>query len=391
MNQITRVANPIAGEIAAAPSPQSAMASTDQVRAIAETKAAMAIAQANPRNEMAASDRIINACQRPGLAEAAIYSYARGGSDIEGPSIRLAEAIAQNWGNLHFGLREIAQRQGESEVQAFAWDLETNVRREISFTVPHTRDTKSGPKALRDSRDIYEMVANMGQRRVRSCILAVIPGDIIEMAVEQCNITMRASADTSPEAIQKLVVAFQAFGVVQQQIEERIQRRLDTITPAQVVAMKKIYRSLRDGMSTPDQWFTPIEGDAGTDENKQKRAAKGNAGVKDALQRQKGKDQPAPDAQAEKNNEPAPPPHTETVAKDADSPADESASEEDSPATAFLKETRAGIEQATTKETVAAVEDKWLKNAVAYPDEVQTEIDGMLAAKRAELREHHEN
>ena len=39
------------------------------------------------------------------------------------------------------------------------------------------------------------------------------------------------------------------------QIEKRIQRRLDTITAAQLVQLRKIFNSMKDGMSTPADWF----------------------------------------------------------------------------------------------------------------------------------------
>lgn len=247
---------------AVAERPQSAVASatanTDSQRAVAEVQAAMMIARANPRDPIVSMDRILNSCQRRTLAEAAVYSYSRGGSDISGPSIRLAEAIAQQWGNLSYGIRELDQRGGESTVQAYAWDVETNTRREMVFTVPHERHTKSGTKKLTDPRDIYELVANQGARRLRACILSVIPGDVIEAAVGQCEQTMHASADTSPEGIQKLLSAFEQFGVNKEQIEKRIQRRLDAVTPAQVVGLKKVFVSLRDGMSKPGDWFEDV-------------------------------------------------------------------------------------------------------------------------------------
>lgn len=232
-----------------------ALAQTDQQRAIAEVQSAMMIARMNPRDQIVAMDRILNSCTRPTLAEAAIYQYSRGGTDISGPSIRLAEAIAQQWGNINFGIRELEQRNGESVIQAYCWDVETNTRREVTFVVPHVRDTKYGRKKLEDARDIYETVANMGSRRLRACILAVIPGDVVEAALDQCERTMKSKADTSPEAMKKMIESFVAFGVSKEQIEKRIQRRLDAIQPAQVVALKKIYASLRDGMSVAADWF----------------------------------------------------------------------------------------------------------------------------------------
>lgn len=232
-----------------------ALVQTEQQRAVAEVQAAMMLARMNPRDPIQAMDRILNACSRITLAESAVYQYSRGGTDISGPSIRLAETIAQNWGNLQFGIRELEQRNGESTVQAFCWDVETNTRREVTFQVAHIRHTRKGTYKLEDPRDIYEMVANQGARRLRACVLAIIPGDVVEAAVTQCETTMSARADTGPEALQKIVQAFEKLGVTKGQLEARIQRRLDAIQPAQVVSLRKIYTSIHDGISVPGDWF----------------------------------------------------------------------------------------------------------------------------------------
>jgi hypothetical protein len=237
-----------------------AMAQSDQARQIAEIQSRMLLARMNPRDPAVNVDRILNACTRPGLAESAVYQYARGGTDITGPSIRLAETIAQEWCNFEFGFRELhrgidSAGVGYSDVEAYAWDLEKNSKRPIAFRLKHWRDTKKGGYRISDERDIYELIANQAQRRVRACIIALIPGDIIEMAVKQCENTLHAQADTSPEAIKKMIDAFSGFGVTKAQIEKRIQRRLESITPAQIVNLKKIYASLRDQMSSADEWF----------------------------------------------------------------------------------------------------------------------------------------
>lgn len=246
--------NPFNSQLPARAS-QNAVAEAGQQREIAEVQAAMVIAKRFPRNQIEATDRILQACTRATLAEGALYSYSRGGQEITGPSIRLAEVAAQCWGNVSFGIRELEQRNGASTVEAFAWDMETNTRQVKVFQVDHKRHTKKGAYKLEDPRDIYELVANQGARRLRSCILGVVPGDVIEAAVKQCEQTLHASADTSPEALKKLVIAFAPFGVKKEQIEARIQCRLEAIRPAQIVQLKKVYASLRDGMSAPGDWF----------------------------------------------------------------------------------------------------------------------------------------
>lgn len=231
-----------------------------QSREVAETQIKYLMAERFPRDERAAMDRILNAFSRPTLAEKAAYQFARGGSDIAGPSIRAAEAIAQQWGNMDSGWREL-QRGTEpggvhySEVEAFCVDLQSRNSKRLQFIVRHWRDTKSGGYKLKDERDIYELCANQAQRRLRACILASIPGDVTEAAMTQAEATLKTKADTSPEAMAKMLDAFAPFGIEKAHIEKRIQRRLDAITAAQVVSLKRIYASLRDDMSSPAEWF----------------------------------------------------------------------------------------------------------------------------------------
>lgn len=236
-----------------------AMVEQESQRAIAETQAAIMLAKRFPRDQAAAYERIMRACERPALAETAVYTYARGGADVSGASIRLAESIAQNWGNIQYGIRELEQRNGESTVEAFAWDVETNTRQVKVFQVPHVRYSKSkGNTKLTDPRDIYELVANNGARRLRACILGVIPSDVIEAATHQCQKTLAASADITPEGIKRLIESFESIGVTQKMIEQRIQRKIEAITPANIVNLKGVYRSIRDGMSSAQDQFEVI-------------------------------------------------------------------------------------------------------------------------------------
>jgi hypothetical protein len=240
-----------------------AVALSESNRAIAEVQAAMIAARYAPRNQIDAMDRVLNACTRKTLALKATYSYKRGKEEVTGPTIRLAETIAVQWGNIQFGFNELsrgidADGVGYSEVGAYAWDLETNTRRPLQFRVRHWRDTKDGGYALKAERDIYEVIANQAQRRVRSCILAVIPGDILEAALEQCDKTLKASADTSPKAMEAMLEKFSELGVEKEQIEQFIGRRISSIQPAQVERLRKIYNSIHTGETDVSEWFEPV-------------------------------------------------------------------------------------------------------------------------------------
>lgn len=224
-------------------------------RAEHEVQAAFVIAQKFPRNEQVCYTEIINACKRPFLAEQAMYAYPRGGTLVTGPSIRLAEAIAQSWKHLDFGIEEVSQSNGVSVAKAFCIDLQKNTRSTKIFYVKHERHSKKGVARLTDPREIYELVANQGARRLRACILAVIPGDVIEAAVDQCKKTLESSDVPIADQIRKMIIAFDELGVKVEHLEKRLGHKLDSVIPAEIVILKGVYKSLKDGMATREDFF----------------------------------------------------------------------------------------------------------------------------------------
>lgn len=222
-----------------------------------EVQAAMVIAKKFPRDEVEAYNRIMKACSRKSLAEQAEYEYPRGGQKVSGPSIRLAEALAQNWGNIDYGVMELEQKEGHSEMMAYAWDLETNTRATRIFNVKHWRDTKSGGHKLTDSRDIYEATANFGARRVRACILEIIPGDVIEAAESQCYVTLK-SGNEEPliDRVRKMVGVFEKeFSVTKEMIEKYLGCKSEAFSENDFIRLRNVYKSLRDDMAKREDYF----------------------------------------------------------------------------------------------------------------------------------------
>ena len=228
-----------------------------QSRVMAMTLAKMQMAIMRPRDVQKSLERIKVACMRPKLAELATYTYSRSGTEITGPSIRLAEVIAQNWGHIECGIKELERRDGESTALAYAMDLETNYTNEKEFQVPHVIFKKNGcAKRLVDDRDIYEKVANLGSRRFCACILAVVPKDIVDEAVETCEQTLKANCgEITKERLDALVEKFSEFEVTKEMIEKRIQRQLSSITPAQFIDLGKKYNALKEGIASATDFF----------------------------------------------------------------------------------------------------------------------------------------
>jgi len=234
-------------------------------KAVAEAQGKLVIAKRFPRDEFAAFEKLMNACSRRSLAEKAIYSYPRSGNNITGPSIRLAEEAARCWGNVDFGVKELSQKEGESEMMAYCWDMETNVMSSQQFVVHHVMDTKKGVKKLTEQRDIYENNANMAGRRLRARILAILPPDLIEAALAKCRETLAGTSEVPLEdRIRKMVSAFEQISVRREMLEKRMGHDISMMTKEELVEHITIYNSIKEGGSRISDWFEHISDDKKT-------------------------------------------------------------------------------------------------------------------------------
>lgn len=244
------------GEELAKPAPtavSTGMAS-EQSQAVAKIQAALTIAAARPRDELTAIGKIVKSCQRKKVAESAEYAYKRKNTMIVGPSIKLAQIIASHWGNLRYGFREIGGGPGYVEVEAFAWDLESNTETTRQFRVYHRRYT--GGDQLDSERDKYENMASQSQRRVRACLQQVIPDDVFETAREECAKTIKRSDPRSTdEKVRAMAAAFAEIGVTRAELEGFLGNSLNAVVEPQIVTLRRVYTSISDGAEPREAFF----------------------------------------------------------------------------------------------------------------------------------------
>lgn len=235
----------------------------EQARAVAEVAAAVQVAQQNPRDMRRAWAEMEDACRRYSLAERAFYSVVNRG---RGPSVHLAREVARIWGNLDYGVHELSRDDGRgmSEIRAYAWDQQTNVRSSRTFQVPHLRmvkDKKTGVqerKPLVDLQDVYLNNQNIGARAVRECIFAALPADYVERAQDICRETLQRG-DGTPllDRIEQMVEAFGKVGVTPARIETRLRRPRGQWSAVDVADMRVVIRSIARGETTADAEFPP--------------------------------------------------------------------------------------------------------------------------------------
>ncbi len=240
-------------------------------RAIAEVQAAVVVAQQRPRNMDDAVAEMRMSCNSMALAEHAFYRFNRGDGVVADASISLARELARCFGNIDYGLKELSRDdvRGMSEMQAYAWDLQKNSRASTIFLVPHLRDKTGGTKKLMSMRDIYENNANNGARRLREMIWQVLPIYFIEEAKDLCRATVKRENSKTPidKQVAECVAAFATIKVSAPMIEAKMGVKIDKLTGDDIVVLRAVYKSLKNGETTQAEEFPDgATKPAGTDE-----------------------------------------------------------------------------------------------------------------------------
>ncbi|SKM82369.1 Uncharacterised protein [Mycobacteroides abscessus subsp. massiliense] len=237
--------------IAAAPRTAiSQVTSVEQSRAVAEVQSAVIVAQQIPRDLNRAEAEMRDTCSRMAMAAQAFYQVPNRGT---GPSVHLMRELARLWGNVQYGVNELHRDdvKAESEIQAWAWDVQTNTRATRTFIVPHARMARGRREELTDLGDITNNNNNAGARAVRECISAILPKWFTEMAQDLCRNTLENGEGVPlKDRIETMVSKFrQELGITQAQMEAKIGKKRGSWDAGDVAQMGITYTSItRDGM-----------------------------------------------------------------------------------------------------------------------------------------------
>jgi hypothetical protein len=237
----------------------------EQARAVAEVAAAVRVARDFPRNEDQARERMVRACSTQALADRAFYSLPRAGGRVEGMTVHIAREIAACWGNVDYGIREMRRDDaaGVSEMQAWAWDQETNVRSSRSFVVPHAIMSGKGAdkrrKPLTDLGDIANNNNSVAARAVRETIFTILPIWYVTEAENIANAVLRGehpSQQQKPaDAAEQVINGFADFGVTLAMLEGYVALPRDEWTPQTIGALRVLGGEINRGEKKVEDEF----------------------------------------------------------------------------------------------------------------------------------------
>ncbi len=231
----------------------------EQARAVAQVQAAVVVAQQVPRDMGRAYAEMRESCGRLAMAQRAFYSVPNRGT---GPTVHLARELARIWGNIESGVHELRRDDvaNMSEIQAFAWDVQTNSRTTRTYQQPHQTMKGSGANAKRvtlvDLGDVYRNNQNTGARALRECIFDVLPAAFVAEAEQLCRETLeRGEGKPLAQRVEDAVGKFAQLGVKAAQLEQRVGKPRQSWTAYDLSGLTILYTSLQRGDTTVAEEF----------------------------------------------------------------------------------------------------------------------------------------
>lgn len=230
----------------------------EQKRAIADAIGKIQIAKACPRNEAQAIANILAICNNFDFADKAKYAVKFSSTVSTGLSIRAAQEFARLWGNIDYGCKVLNQREESTEYMVFAWDVENNIRSEEIFLATHyaPRKNQTGQTTMQLQKDtaLIPLLKAQTSKHLRECILGVLPQIIRINAINQITNTISKGMPS----IEKTISAFSEINVSQKQIFSYLGvSDLSQITTDNILTLRSIYRTIKDGEESIDYFFAP--------------------------------------------------------------------------------------------------------------------------------------
>jgi hypothetical protein len=185
-------------------------------------------------------------------AEKMYYKLPRGGKIIEGPSVRLAEIIGQNWRNCRIGARVLGHDDKTVTSQGVFHDLETNVA--ISFEIKRRITRKDG------SRYDDDMISVTGAAAAgiafRNAVLKGIPKIFWQPLYEKALETARGDDKDIAPRRKAALAEFDRMGVPEKAVLETLGvSGISKIGPDELLTLRGIYNAIREGTVSAQEAF----------------------------------------------------------------------------------------------------------------------------------------
>lgn len=189
------------------------------------------------------------------IAEMCIYSVPRGGKQITGPSVRMAEICASSYGNLHIGARVVDIEDKQIVAQGVAWDLQKNLR--VTMEVRRSIVNKHG-KRFND--DMINTTGNAAASiALRNAIFRVVPRAYVDSLFARVRKVAVGDLKTLADRRKDVIDRLQKMNVPVERIYAKLGKAsIEDVGLEDVELLVGLGTSLKSGDVTIDEAFPPI-------------------------------------------------------------------------------------------------------------------------------------
>lgn len=177
--------------------------------------------------------------------------------EIKGGSIRLAEIIANAWGNLHAGTRIIENDGRHITAEGVAWDLETNVKIAMQNKVSIRFGEKNGQGGYTASADMQTVLSNAASAKaLRNSIFKVVPKALVDRILEKAMTFSIGDQKTLASKVSEVVEKLTKMGIDKQaMLDYYTCKSVNDITPEILRSLIGLGTAIKEGHIKIDEVF----------------------------------------------------------------------------------------------------------------------------------------
>lgn len=241
--------------------------------------------------------RMIQTAEQLGglLAEDAFYSFPAGGDRIEGPSIDLAQALAQAWGGIVYEVRMLSSETLPSgarkiRLRATVTDARTLVAASVDQEITTSPPPAKFARNVEQTERWHSMqVQSASSRAVRNVILRVLPAWYVSAGLRAAKNQASKNAlggKGLPEARTAAVAHMGKLGLTQPELEEIVGMPVELWASPQLSTLRGFAEEMAAGRLSVERVRSDLAA------ARKAPAATGTAGLKEKLQQAQGQGQP---------------------------------------------------------------------------------------------------
>lgn len=187
-------------------------------------------------------------------ARSMYYLIPRGGKQIEGPTIRMAEIVAYAWGNIRVGARIIAQEHATVTAQGVCFDLQRNV----SASVEVKRGILKSDGKTRYDADMIRVTCQAACKiAYREAVFAVVPRSLFKDIYEESKIVSVGKGETIEQMRDGWLNHFESKGVKRAAIFRTLNvKGEEDIGLDQLIVLNGIDQAVKEGEMSVEEAFS---------------------------------------------------------------------------------------------------------------------------------------